>query len=367
MAASKKKEEKSVFTWKTIKQIILIALVARVIYFFVDDQQLDPAALSHDPFTFPASLQYRKVRVSPDLQMNVIEGGPVNAKTAIVFVHGFPETAYAWKEHMDILAAKGYRVLAPDTRYNNGTQPEPDSSGHVAPLSIAQVTEDLVNLVKATCADKDVFIAGHDWGTIPVWAAAVHHHHNVKGFKGIVSFNVPHPYLYTAYNLNSLPFSLSKIWYFLFWGLTGPVANWKVARNDYGWFKYFLIGNAQGSFSHSDIEHYADNWRLRGDTLLSYYWMGIKWLVGSVLPQGDVDTTDFGSYFREPKTTPLPVLQLFGSRDIYITPEMIVPGVDPKFVPHPKSRAMMYDATHWLPHEKPAETSAAMHEWIQSL
>jgi pimeloyl-ACP methyl ester carboxylesterase len=44
---------------------------------------------------------------------------------AVVLCHGFLELAYSWRHQVPVLAAAGFRVLAPDQRgYGDGGAPE---------------------------------------------------------------------------------------------------------------------------------------------------------------------------------------------------------------------------------------------------
>ena len=45
-----------------------------------------------------------------------------------------------------------------------------------------------------------------------------------------------------------LPFSVTHVWYFLFWGLTGPLARWKVAKDEFAWFISFAFGSRAEGF-----------------------------------------------------------------------------------------------------------------------
>jgi hypothetical protein len=45
---------------------------------------------------------------------------------AILFVHGFPDTAYTWRKQMQALAAAGFRAIAPDLRGYGGSSAPAD-------------------------------------------------------------------------------------------------------------------------------------------------------------------------------------------------------------------------------------------------
>ena len=47
---------------------------------------------------------------------------------AILFAHGFPDTAYTWRKQMQAVAAAGFRAIAPDMRgYGGSSAPDRES------------------------------------------------------------------------------------------------------------------------------------------------------------------------------------------------------------------------------------------------
>jgi pimeloyl-ACP methyl ester carboxylesterase len=97
------------------------------------------------------------------LHVSEIGQGP-----AVLFCHGFPDTAYTWRRQMKAVAAAGYRAIAPDMRgYGRSTAPE-DASQYT-PLHTAG---DLVGLLDALKIQSAVLV-GHDWGATHSWNAAL--------------------------------------------------------------------------------------------------------------------------------------------------------------------------------------------------
>jgi pimeloyl-ACP methyl ester carboxylesterase len=87
---------------------------------------------------------------------------------AILFCHGFPDTAYTWRRQMQALASAGYRAIAPDMRgYGHSSAPG-DANGYT-PLHTAG---DLVGLLDALQVDTAVLV-GHDWGASHAWNTAL--------------------------------------------------------------------------------------------------------------------------------------------------------------------------------------------------
>jgi len=87
----------------------------------------------------------------------------------IVLIHGWPDSVRCWSAVAPILAAAGWRVIAPALRGFNPTsflRPETPRTGQLAALG-----RDLIELVEALRLDRPV-LAGHDWGARAVANAA---------------------------------------------------------------------------------------------------------------------------------------------------------------------------------------------------
>lgn len=87
---------------------------------------------------------------------------------AVVFWHGFPDTAYTWRRQMQAVASAGYRAIAPDMR-GYGRSSAPADAALYTPL---QTTGDLVGLLDALKIPSAI-IVGHDWGASIAWGAAL--------------------------------------------------------------------------------------------------------------------------------------------------------------------------------------------------
>ena len=105
--------------------------------------------------------------------------GPVG-----LFVHGFPDFWYTWREQMDALSGS-YRTVAMDTRgYNLSGQP--DGVEHYA-------IEHLLSDVEAVIDDlgvDTVTLVGHDWGGSISWQFAIRRPERVNK---LVICNLTHP------------------------------------------------------------------------------------------------------------------------------------------------------------------------------
>ena len=147
------------------------------------------AALATAPFVRPlAALGQTDVRPAPGMpapqfvdtngiRMAVYEQG---AGLPVVFVHGFPELAYSWRNQFRSYPAAGLRAIAPDMRGYGLTDRPEDVDGYAIPNLCA----DLVGLLDALDIEQALF-CGHDWGGAAVWAMPRLHPDRVLGVIGV--------------------------------------------------------------------------------------------------------------------------------------------------------------------------------------
>ncbi|MEZ0578091.1 alpha/beta fold hydrolase [Nocardioides sp. MH1] len=103
-----------------------------------------------------------------------------------ILLHGFPDTAHTWRHLGPVLAAEGYRVVAPFTRGYGPSGLPADGSYHVPALM-----SDVLELHAALGGDDRAVLVGHDWGAITANGIAAY---DDSPFGRVVSFAVP-PFL----------------------------------------------------------------------------------------------------------------------------------------------------------------------------
>ncbi len=108
------------------------------------------------------SAQHRWVTAN-GIRLHVAEAGPREAQP-IVFLHGFPENWYSWRNQMRALSSR-FRVIAPDLR-GFGLSDAPRTG-----YDLDTVAADLEGLLQALGIEK-AFWVGHDWGAIALWRFA---------------------------------------------------------------------------------------------------------------------------------------------------------------------------------------------------
>ena len=121
----------------------------------------------------------------PQINLAVHEAGN---GPAVVFCHGFPELAYSWRHQVPVVAAAGFRAIAPDQRgYGDSSAPPA-----VTDYGLTELTADMVGLLDALKIERAIFV-GHDWGGFVAWAMPVMHPERTAGVIGVCTPYIPFP------------------------------------------------------------------------------------------------------------------------------------------------------------------------------
>lgn len=102
----------------------------------------------------------------------------------VLLLHGFPDTAYSFREVLPRLAAAGYHAVAPFLRGYAPSDLAPDGD-----YSIPALARDLIALMEHFGGGQKARVVGHDWGSVITQYAA-----NLRPdrFEKIVLCSVPH-------------------------------------------------------------------------------------------------------------------------------------------------------------------------------
>ena len=131
---------------------------------------------------YPGADEFRSFDVATNgISLRVIEVGD---GPAILFVHGFPDTASTWRRQMLAVASAGYRAVAPDMR-GYGASSAPADPALYTPF---HTVGDLVGLLDALQVPQTL-IVGHDWGANVAWNAAMM---RPDRFKAVFCLAVPY-------------------------------------------------------------------------------------------------------------------------------------------------------------------------------
>jgi epoxide hydrolase 4 len=267
----------------------------------------------------------------------------------IMFVHGFPEFWYEWKNQLVEFGSQ-YQAVAPDMRgYNLSSKP-----ADVDQYQVKYLIEDLRALAQHLGHKKFILVA-HDWGGAIAWAFAIAH---PDYLEKLVIINAPHPGVF-ARELRDNPAQQKASQYMLFF--RSPQAEAQLSANNYGQLVQIVLGSGlkSGAFTEEDKKAYIEAWSQPGALTggLNYYRAA---RLGPPSGEGDKSGTSFaqGLPSFEVKT---PTLVIWGEKDTALLTGNLE-GLD-KFVPSLTIKRIP-DGTHWVIHEKPEMVNGYIRDFI---
>jgi epoxide hydrolase 4 len=265
----------------------------------------------------------------------------------IVFLHGFPEFWYEWKNQLAEFG-RDYQAVAPDMRgYNLSSKPT-----DVEQYRIKYLIEDVRALVEHLGHKKFILVA-HDWGGGVAWPFAIRH---PEYLEKLVIINAVHPVVFMR-ELRDNPAQQKASQYILVYRT--PKAEEILSRNNYALPASNLLedGLKRGYFTEEDREAYIEAWSQLGALTggLNYYRAAH---LGSFTGESDDSLSADPSLF----TVVVPTLVIWGEKDKWLLTgnleslEKYVPNLTIKRIP---------DGSHWVIHEKPGLVNSYIREFIE--
>ncbi len=270
------------------------------------------------------------------VQLHTVAAGPADGPI-MLFLHGFPEFWFGWKNQLDFFAALGYRVMAPDQRgYNQSSKP----AGRKA-YQLEFLTADIAELIKSITSQK-IILVGHDWGGAVAWAVAGLY---PELLEKLVILNMPHLAVMKKF-LRQNPKQMLRSWYAGFFQFPWlPEICCRVF--DYKLLASTLTGSARkNTFSATDLAQYKAAWRQPGALTAMLNWY----------------RTNTMSRFKIPETIEVPTLLLWGKKDKFLTEEMALPSIEKCTT---GQLIFLKDASHWLHHENPELVNKFIYNFIK--
>lgn len=160
-----------------------------------------------------------KLILANNIRIHFLEKG---SGPLVVLLHGFPDNAYSWIPQMDILAANGYRAVAPFLRGYAPT--ECPTAGFFDLPTLATDIRSLINEL----GENSALLVGEDWGAAITYAMMTCFPDVVKR---AVTMATPHPE--AVKSIFSSPEDLRRSFHWWFFQLQG-VAEEAVRANDFG-------------------------------------------------------------------------------------------------------------------------------------
>jgi pimeloyl-ACP methyl ester carboxylesterase len=245
---------------------------------------------------------------------------------ALVLLHGWPQTWFAWRKLIPVLAGK-YRVIAPDLRgLGDSSRPATGFDKKTVAADVASLLRDVLNISNA-------YVVGHDWGGPVAFALAAFHPGLVKKLV-MLDAAVPGD--------GSGTFSQSgRRWHHAFHQTLDLPEDLIAGREDvyYRWF-YEHYGFDRSAIAEDEVQEYLRTYRSRSTlrTGLAYY---------RAIEQ---DVRDNASYLADHKLA-MPILAYGGAKGFGRGDETLSSlrrvGTDVQ-------GGVVEACGHWIPEEQPA-------------
>ena len=295
-------------------------------------------------------------------RFHVVEAG---AGPLVLFLHGFPEAAFAWDallEHFARPEHGGYRCVAPNLRgFENSSAP-----ADVKAYRPKHLVQDVLALIEIETGGAPLAaLVAHDWGGAVAWNLANQH---PQRMHQLVIINSPHPGTFLR-ELQRNPAQQAASAYMNF--LIRPDAARLLAADGYarlfGFFEKMGAASAPGTpgapigagwLSDGVRAQYRAVWDKGLDGGLNYY------RASPLRPASDSDPAASAVTLPpEAVRVDVPTLVLWAQDDVALLPALCeglqehVP--DLRLVPLPQ-------ATHWVVHEQPQRVIAEIAAFLNT-
>ena len=273
-------------------------------------------------------------------------------KPLLLFVHGFPESWFAWENQLQHFGGE-YFAVAPDLRGFNLSDMPPDREAYKA----RYIVEDLRQLI-AELGYQQCIVVAHDWGGAIAWNLAIA---LPQLLHQLIIINAPHPYLFMqalAHDPVQQAASAYMNW------LRADGTEGALAKDDFKLMDDFFTGlgvSAMSWFTPQVRERYHACWARGLHGGLNYY-------RASPLYPPTVD--DPGACrlveLMQPAdfTVTVPTRVIWGMADTALPPTLL-DGLD-RFVAD-LTIERIADCSHWVVHEKSDQINRLIRGFVQSV
>lgn len=265
----------------------------------------------------------------------------------ILFLHGFPEFWYAWRDALTEFG-RDHQAVAPDLRGFNLSSRPPEVKAYRARLLV----EDIDQFTRHLGWERFTLVA-HDWGGAVAWNYAAQHPGRLER---LVVLNAPHPVTFERELRDSPAQQAASRYMNLF---RQPRAEALLAED--GFRRLFAMtldawARNGGRADAADREAYRLAWSQPGALTGSLNYYRATPLHPST-PEDPVTVQIDPAQFH----VTVPTLVVWGERD-----EALLTGMLDGMAEYVRDLriARVSDASHWIAHERPAQVHALIREFI---
>jgi pimeloyl-ACP methyl ester carboxylesterase len=269
------------------------------------------------------------------LEFGLLEDGPEDGPLALC-LHGFPDTAHAWRHLLPALAEAGFHAVAPFTRGYAPTSVPADGD-----YSLAAQVMDAVALHEALGGDSEAVLIGHDWGSAVTFLAAAAAPERWRRIVGLAVPPLPIGLrLFTNYE------QLRRFFYFFFFRT--PLAEAAVAADDMAFHDRLWAEWSPGYDASEDLAWVKESLRAPENlTAAISYYRDEALLTFDTPPELAI---------------PQPALYLHGDQDACIGVEHVRDTADA--LSADSRMDVVYGTGHFLHLEKPRAVNKLIVDWL---
>jgi pimeloyl-ACP methyl ester carboxylesterase len=268
----------------------------------------------------------------------------------ILFVHGFPEFWYEWKDQLAEFSRDRLAVALDMRGYNLSSKPT-----DVKAYGAKHLVEDLRLLIDHLGARPCIMVA-HDWGGAVAWNFAARH---PDYLSRLVMINAPHPYTF-ARELRDNPAQQKASAYMNLF--RSDKAERVLSDNNYARLSRMTLDSWAangGVVTEPDRQAYLCAWSQPGALT-----GGLNYYRASPLHPPEEGSAPAGA---TPELDPalfkvrVPTMVIWGERD-----EALLPGNLQGLEAHVSDLRVrrIQDASHWIVHERPALVNRLIREFL---
>ncbi len=268
----------------------------------------------------------------------------------ILFVHGFPEFWYEWKDQL-VEFGRDHLAVAPDMRgYNLSSKP-----AQVSAYRAKHLIEDLRLLIDHLGAPRCVMVA-HDWGGAIAWSFAARH---PERLEKLVIINAPHPVIFSRELRHNPAQQAASAYMNLF---RSDKAERVLSEHGHARLARMTLevwGANGGAATEDDRRAYIGAWSQPGALT-----GGLNWYRASPLHPPEAGAADLSPQLdADAFRVAVPTLVIWGERDEALLPANL-DGLE-ALVEHLRV-VRIPDGSHWVVHEQPAKVNALIRAFLSA-
>jgi len=282
------------------------------------------------------------------LSFHFAEAGE-RGKPLMLFLHGFPEFWYEWKDFLPVFASD-YHCVAPDQRgYNLSDKPT-----EVAAYRTNVLIDDVAAIAAAFSSGKKFTLVAHDWGAAVAWGLAIK---KPELLDRLIILNGVHPAAFQR-ELKRNPAQLEASQY-IHAMQQGGVAEEYSKDNYAGFWNCLAPSNGQGGLPEEDKAQYLEAYGQPGAAQGMINWYRAM----KIKTPKQVKGKAAGETAFDPSTlvVKVPTLLLWGLQDEALLPGCIE-GLN-EFVSD-LTLETRDDCGHWIVHEQPQWCIERIQHWL---